>query len=396
MPTLSNKTILILSPQNWGKMLVSKHHYALELARQGNKVYFLNPPEQGNNDLKKAVEIHPVENMPDLSVISHRLWFPYVLKFHALPLFHAGMRLHIKKIIREIGQPVDIVWSFDLGNLYPFRLFGKETYKIFHPVDEPLNQAAIDAANGADIIFSVTREILEKYGSSGAPKYFINHGVSHEFILQQDQRKDQDQEREQEQGQGNDFKRHVKIGFSGNLLRPDIDRKIFLEILSANRETIFECWGSYASNQSNIGGTDDQSTADFITALRSLPNVILHGAVPAGELANEIRKMDAFLICYDIKKDQSGGTNYHKIMEYISTGKVIISNNVTTYQGQEELVQMTNEREDNLKLPDLFKEVIGRLDHYNSPSMQKKRLEFAKDNTYKRQIERIEFYVNGK
>ncbi len=43
---LNDKTILIISPQEWGKMLLSKHHYALELAKAGNIFYFLNPPDK--------------------------------------------------------------------------------------------------------------------------------------------------------------------------------------------------------------------------------------------------------------------------------------------------------------------------------------------------------------
>jgi hypothetical protein len=70
--------------------------------------------------------------------------------------------------------------------------------------------------------------------------------------------------------------------------------------------------------------------------------------------------MDAFLICYDIEKDQSGGTNYHKIMEYMCTGKVIIGNNITTYKNKPELVQMVNERDNNRELPALFDHVISR------------------------------------
>lgn len=49
--SFNNKTILIISPEPWGKMMISKHHYALELAKLGNEVYFLNPPN--NNSIKK-------------------------------------------------------------------------------------------------------------------------------------------------------------------------------------------------------------------------------------------------------------------------------------------------------------------------------------------------------
>jgi glycosyltransferase involved in cell wall biosynthesis len=159
---------------------------------------------------------------------------------------------------------------------------------------------------------------------------------------------------------------------------------------------IFECWGSYARAQSNIGGGEDAATRDFITSLRELKNVILHGPVPSAVLAKAVHDMDAFLICYDVQKDQSKGTNYHKILEYLSTGKVVISNNVTTYQHDPLLIAMTQERLHNRDLPGLFRNIIDNLHQYNSMDKQEYRIAFARDNTYTRQIERIEKILYAK
>ena len=61
MEVLKGKTILILSPQSWGKMFVSKHHYAIGLAKKGAVVYFLNPPDQENHQPKGDITIMPSE-----------------------------------------------------------------------------------------------------------------------------------------------------------------------------------------------------------------------------------------------------------------------------------------------------------------------------------------------
>jgi glycosyltransferase involved in cell wall biosynthesis len=378
---LRDKTILVVSPQSWGKMFISKHHYAIELARRGNKVLFLNPPENELVNGQNGIAIVPSGVTDNLFLVHHRLSFPYRLKFHALPLFHWLMQFHVRKLLKEIG-PVDIVWSFDLGNLYPFRLLGNKAFKVFHPVDEPLNKTAIEAARDADIIFSVTQEILEKYKTFQAPKHFINHGVSDDFLQGVNQHKM--------------LTSSVRVGFAGNLLRGDIDREILLKIMRENPTVIFECWGSYARAQSNIGGGEDAATRDFITSLRELKNVILHGPVPSAVLAKAVHDMDAFLICYDVQKDQSKGTNYHKILEYLSTGKVVISNNVTTYQHDPLLIAMTQERLHNRDLPGLFRNIIDNLHQYNSMDKQEYRIAFARDNTYTRQIERIEKILYAK
>ena len=368
---LKNKIILIISPQPWDKLFVSKHHYAIELAKYGNTVYFLNPPDK---TLNQRVLITAVAATPGLFIISHRVFFPYNLKFHAPGIFHWLMQWQVKKILQAIGKPPDIVWSFDHGNLYPFRFFPKKALRVFHPVDEPLNAAAIASANGADIIFSVTNEILEKYKSFGVPLHFINHGVSNVFLQQSPvQRADN----------------KIRVGFSGNLLRPDIDRPVLLQIMKENPDVIFECWGSYQPKNENL----ENGTAIFIHALQALPNTLLHGAVPAAELAAGYSRMDAFLICYDIEKDWSKGTNYHKVMEFLASGKAIISNNITTYRDKPGLVEMTAERNTNEKLPALFKKVIENLDTYNSPAFQHKRIAFSKDNIYSKQVETIEGHL---
>ena len=368
----TNKRILILSPQSWGKMHLSKHHYAIELARAGNVVYFLNPPEMKATSFPGRFRVYN-SSTENLFLIEHRLYFPYRIKFHAIGIFHWLMHFHIRQLLRTLKQPFDIIWSFDLGNLYPFRLFGSRPLKLFHPVDEPLNKTAIDSAAGAQIIFSVTKEILAKYEHLKLPSYFINHGVSGNFF--------------QHQKQTNE--KHVCVGFSGNLTRSDIDRPVLLTIIQQHPSVEFHFWGSYNIHQSNISGTDDKATRDFIQQLEKLPNVFLHGPVPSAELAKQIHEMDAFLICYDVQRDQSKGTNYHKIMEYLSTGKVIVSNNVTTYQHQPDLVKMVSQREHNDRLPELFDEVIRRLPVYNSPELQSKRIAYANDNLYPKQVERI-------
>jgi hypothetical protein len=372
---LSGKTILMISPQAWGKMFVSKHHYAVELAKNGALVYFLNPPDQENWQPGGEINIQRSEQQDNLFLIDHRLSFSYNIKFHFIGLFHLLMRSHVKKILRKIGRPVDIVWSFDLGHLYPFSHFPAASYKLFHPVDEPLNKTAIDSAGGARAILSVTKEILEKYHAFDVPKHFINHGVTGDFLEAFDI----------DPMPGNP----VRVGFSGNLLREDIDRTTFLQLIGEHPAVIFECWGSYQPGQSNIGGGSGTETANFVGELQRKPNVVLHGVVDTKTLAKELLRMDAFLICYDINKDQSKGTNYHKVMEFLSRGKVIISNNITTYADEPDLIRMTRSREGNGELPALFRETLAGLASFNATPLQQRRIQYARQNSYMRQIERI-------
>jgi hypothetical protein len=375
---LAGKKILVISPQAWGSMFLSKHHYALELARFGASVYFLNPPEQSSESDVRGIHVETSQIHNGLQIISHRLRFPYSLRFRLPRLFHWLMRFHISKILNCIGRP-DIVWSFDLGNLYPLNLFPESARKVFHPVDEPLISSAFEAAQGAEIIFSVTKEILEKYKDYPVPRIFINHGVSEEFLnaMQGPRQKG----------------RRIVAGISGNFLRTDIDREILLQIIRDNPEVDFHCWGSFEPRLSNIGGGQDFDTVAFVRDLQGLPNVTMFGPIGPKELASGMSHADIFLICYDVVRDQSKGTNYHKIMEYLTTGKAIVSNNVTTYQGRPDLVLMVNERDNNRRLPELFRKAVDQIDTLNAPEMQDRRKLFAGQNTYKKQVMTIEKYL---
>jgi glycosyltransferase involved in cell wall biosynthesis len=372
--TLTNKTILIISPQSWGNMFLAKHHYAIELAKHGNAVYFLNPPQK--DSVKNGVEIVKSNVLDSLYLVKHSLSFSYKIKFKWIGLFHFLMKFHIKKIEASIDKKIDIVWSFDLGNYYPFKYFSSSSFKLFNPIDEPLNKAAINSAKGSDIIFSVSKEVLEKYKHLNVSKHFLHHGLANEFINVEKIEKINDDK--------------IRIGLSGNWLRKDLDKECLLQIIIENPELVFEFWGSYQAKQNNIGGGDDIQVKKFIEQLQQAKNVVLHGAVHPKKLAIEFQRMDAFLITYDILKDQSRGTNYHKVMEYLSTGKVVVTNNITTYSSLPNLIEMTTSRTHNKELPQLFKMVISNLKHYNQPQFIEARKAFAISNLYSKKIGEIE------
>jgi glycosyltransferase involved in cell wall biosynthesis len=361
-------------------MWISKHHYAVELARGGNKVFFLNPPSQGGIG-KSQISILPHSEVPNLWIIEHSIWFPFFLKFHFIWLFHWLMRFQIKRVLAQMGVSPEIVWSFDLGDIYPFKLFPRHSLKVFHPVDEPLNETALNAGIGADVIFSVTPEILEKYANLNVPAFWINHGVSEVFFSRTFPVPREDAK--------------VRVGYSGNLMRPDIDRETLLTIIRENKGLEFHFFGTFKPGNANLGGTSDLPFEQFMNALQGLPNVKLHGVLDAETLSVQYQRMDIFLICYDVNKDQSKGTNYHKVLEYLATGSVVVSNNISNYSNRSDLIQMVRERNHNANLPRLFQDVVEHLEQHNSREMRLNRSNYARENTYGRQISRIASYLDA-
>lgn len=366
-----NKTIIIISQQDWGKMLISKHHYAIELARLGNKVYFMNSPEK-SGELKSGeirVESTTIEN---LWVIKHRFYYPYLLK-HRLPALHRWLlKYHIHKVYKKIGNEVDIVWSFDFSDTINLSSFPGSSYKIFMPVDNPIDPKQ---DNNGDVMFSVTQEILDAY-KCDTPKMFVNHGVAENFI-----------NHKISLGINNP----IQVGISGNFLRTDIDWQCLLDIITNNKHIIFNFWGSFDFKESNLVAKPTNEAEPYKKLLSGMGNVHIHGAVDVQSLSDNLKKMDCFLITYDIDKDHSKGTNYHKVLEYLASGKVIVSNNITTYQGTG-LIEMPVER-DNKNLPTLFANVVNNLAFYNSFEQQSRRIAYAQKHTYANNIKAIEAFI---
>lgn len=378
---LKNKTIIIVAQEDWGDMFISKHHYAAVLAGLGNTVYFMNGPDQKSKLRPGEVRITPSQ-IANLYLLEHRFFYPYIIKFKAPALHYRLVKMHIRNVLKKINHKVDIVWSFDLSNTIPLQAFPDDCLKIFMPVDEPLHSSAIASARGAQIIFSVTNEILEKYTAYDVPKHFINHGVADIFINDDVQTLSNTP---------------LRIGLSGNMLRPDLDHATLLKIMETHQDVVFDIWGTVDGLSSNLVSYKDVSpkALEFVERLLTLKNVVLHGPLKSSLLAQAIKKVDGFLICYDIKKDQSRGTNYHKILEYLATGKVVISNNVTTYKNFPDLIEMSESREHNDALPALFAKVINNLKVYNSVERQQRRLNFAKKFTYRQQVNTIEQLLNS-
>ncbi len=372
---LKNKTIIILSPEKWGKMYISKHHYAIELAKRGNTVYFTTI-----NSNIKAVKIIK-SDFDNLFLVSYNTFFPYNLKFHFRALFNFLMKFQIRRILKKIAKPINIVWCFEFNIYSNLELFNADL-TIFHPVDPIVFDYQIQPAKSADIIFSVSEKILSNFAHINVPKKMINHGVESQF----------------EALANSSYKiknNKISVGYFGNLLRPIIDHRFIRTIINEHPKIEFHFWGSLNSESNNIGGNSDVEVISFIDYLQKQKNVVLYGVTEKEKLISDIaqNQIDVFILVYSDIVGQSDRSNAHKLIEYLATGKVIVANLFSTYKGFDDLMVMPKDNND-LMLPSLFTKVINNLAHYNSLKLQQKRIKFALDNTYSKQIERIEEYIS--
>tara|TARA_B100000809_G_scaffold249578_1_gene281087 strand:+ start:11182 stop:12309 length:1128 start_codon:yes stop_codon:yes gene_type:complete len=366
----TNKTILIISPESWGQNFLSKHHYAQELSKK-NTVFFLNSIP----DVSLTQNIETSKITGNLTVISYKKSIKGLLKLPPL-LIDLQFRSVIKEIIKVINAPLDIVWDFDqirFQNCKPFNA----SYNIFHPVDimkQIPSKIKTRKSELSDLTLYLSDEIIKDIASS-KPKQFINHGINEYFF----------------HNENHEFsfikKNKTNIGYIGNIQSKFLDWKVLKTIISKNPGINFVIIGPYEG--SNLGGDNKNKDINF---LKSQENVALTGSKPIEELINILPNFDAFLICYDTENYRKEVSNSHKLLEYCSTGKVIISNHISTYRDKTNLLEMVN---NNIDLPEKFKSVISNLDSYNDKEKSDLRINFAKQNTYKNHLLEIENLITN-
>ena len=361
---LKNKTILLISPEAWGTSFVSKHHYAVHLANRGNKVYFLNPPGNKYN-LQKVND--------NLLVIGYK---PFIRGTNRLPiaLRKTIFKKDIKRIKHLVGiEMFDVVWSFDPYRFQDLTLF-KAALSIYHSVDvHHCTTLEKQIANSATIVLAVSDKILARLNTL-TPKYKINHGLNDSFTAFEFNSITHNNTR-------------PRIGYAGNLQSSFLDTVTLNGIIAANPQWEFHFIGPYT--QSNLAGSQINKT--FIASLKKQPHCILHGVVTAKKLPSYLSQYDVLLICYREMADKSFTSNSHKIIEYLATGRAVVSTYIDEYFDKPHLVSMV---EKNSELPEKLDEVIANLTHYNSPEKQQARRAWALANTYEKQIERIESLLN--
>lgn len=376
MFAFNNKVIYILSPDRWGTMHVSKHHYALELAKRGNKVYFIEPPSLDF----EGINIRS-EKSGGLYIVTYK---PVMRGKRFLPAFLYGIliRLQIFRLKRSIGAAPDIIWCFEPDRFSNLAWFGSGL-TIFHAVDFFTSGRIPDEAASADICFCSSEGIRDIVQKGGRPTFFINHGLNEHFCQLAGKW-------EPANGLTSNPEEELHAGYIGNLLMEAPDRKTMKKVIEQNPHIHFHFWGQIERGKGGLGSFDSPEVFGFIEYLKLKENVSLYGPVPINELYSRLIKMDVLWICWQLGVSTLWNeyTNPHKILEYLSTGKPVVSHYMYTYRNSK-LIDMlpTN---DNREYAELFSCVVERVKKGEPVAVQQERIRFALANTYTMQIVAIE------
>ncbi len=356
---LRDKTILIISPEPWGINFLSKHHYALTLAKWGNKVYFLNP---STRDLSESIRIKK-SGHEGLYLVDYRSPMKGTYRLPG-PLRRMLVGREIKKIHQGLDQDIDVVWSFDPHRLQQIQDF-EASLNIYHPVDLHFTPLEKEIASQASCILATSDSILERFSDHPFTAK-SGHGLDEIFLGKE------------VVDEGSDGT--IRVGYVGNLSNKLIDVPTIEKMVKEHPDVVFEFVGPY--QPSNLS----QHGSKLYEVLEGMENVQFHGPMKKLEIVGFFRRMDILLLAYTT--DNPGIlANPHKMLEYLSSGKVVLCHYIDEYK-ESDLIVMA--KQGNHEMPELMAQIIGNLAAYNSEVERERRKTFASSFSYESVITNLE------
>ncbi|MBZ0205148.1 MAG: glycosyltransferase [Flavobacteriales bacterium] len=167
----------------------------------------------------------------------------------------------------------------------------------------------------------------------------------------------------------------IKMGYLGNLAMRAIHWESLIEIATRWPEVQLFLMGPL---HGAFGDHRHMETA-LERTLRSIPNIHLTGPLPYDDVPAWLESMDALLISYDLEREGLKSTSSHKLLEYLASGKVVLSSYLEDHTDLNELMIMAKPNE---HIVPYFEDLVRNLDAYNSPDLQARRKAKAEENSY--------------
>jgi glycosyltransferase involved in cell wall biosynthesis len=359
------KHILLISPEPWDHIFVSKHHYAIHLSKRGNLVYFLGPPTN-----RYALDRTDFENVFTVAYPG----FPRGLRYYPAFLQRYFIRKRFDQIQKLCKIEFDIIWSFDNSVFFDFSSLPNNVLKISHIVDLNQDFQTEKAARTADYCLCTTELIKERLLKYNPKVFKINHGFNGQNV-----------ESAPISLPGTS---KVKALYAGNLAIPFIDWVLLHQVVMENPQVDFIFAGP---NADLFNQNAEQNLAK--KSIQSYANTFFVGRLKSEELIRYQVSADVLLVAYQEAYHSNQAANPHKMMEYLGSGKMIVATHTSEFEqfANEGVFLMSNK---NFDYPALFNKANTKLKHWNNRELSERRKDIALDNTYEKQIERIESILN--
>lgn len=345
------KRILLISPEPWDGLHMSKHHFAQGAAEAGGQVFFLDPPCAGN-----ALR---TQRRGDVTVVQYAHWFRGV---NRLPAFIGRWYYQhlLRRLERACGGHFDIIWCFDTSRMQRF----PETHavRLLHLVDQNILGQGHGLMRSADLILAssaiVQRDVQRV---SSVPVHIIGHALDERWTKQPTR----------------DLPATPSdVVYAGQLNTRLHDWEGFLAIASAHPQRTFTFIGPYSL---------DLDEPAFRTLL-TLPNVRFTGLMDKDALVDRLQAADLLLFGFRTDRHAEQCSNPHKVLEYLSTGVPMVGSWTMHYASDADLFRMAALGEPLLHA---FDEVVADYASWASPGRRLKRMHYARERTMPHILNRI-------
>ncbi len=302
--------ILVISPEPWKGLHMSKHHVSQGLVARGNRVVFWAPSPSDADSIR-------IEGQGDLRVAFTPHWFKGV---NRLPAFvnrwYYGRT--IKALEHAAGAPFDVIWCFDTSRM---QWFPKgDRYRVLHLVDYDILYHGHGLMRTADLIVTtadiINQRVLEI--APGAPVYKVGHALDQRWL------KDAD---------GLVHRTSAvprTVVYAGQFFNTYIDWGALLRVAQEHRNLQFRY----------IGNVDHEYPDAAFQQLRREPNVEFTGLKTKEELVPLVRDADILMFSFMTDSRMLERANPHKVLEYLSTGNVTMGSWTLEYAPYQHLLMM--------------------------------------------------------
>lgn len=358
---MRKSNILIISPEPWQGHFVSKHHYAITLANQGAKVYFLNPPSDSLLD----INIFETSYKNLWSVSSPKV--AKGLRFYPKFLKRILEKRWLHKLENKIGTKFTTIWLFENSRFYDM-YFGGDRTKIYHQVDSNQNFHIQEASTTADICLAVTDFIQKELLIYNERTFKISHAINNinknmYFNLKY---------------KNKFINKTINALYMGNLDMLYLNKELLYKLTYKNPKVTFHFLGTYSP------------MGVLFQLCKNQKNIIWWNKVESEDIFSILQKVDITLVIYKSEEYKEQLANSHKIMEYLSSGKVTIATYTDEYKDKRYLLEMLDDSKDYINK---FEEVVENLLFYNLKEKQDERIAFAEENTYEKKILKVVKYL---
>lgn len=333
---------------------VSKHHYAIELLRKNNDVWYCGPNDAPGRTTEGITTLANPKTLKGIRFLP--IWIRW--------LFNRRTARYFNTIC---GGKIDIVWSFDTSRLFDLRQLFPDSLRILHITDFNMEFAWKKSIRQADICLGVSDLICNKLKKNHGAVFKIPHGCSPNPLPI---------------APANVIPNTA--AYAGNLNIPYINLHLMSQLIRHYSHVSFHFYGPY------IARAEERNAETSMGEILALPNVTHHNTLPAEALQHELATKSILLLCYD-QRYREQIANPHKLMTYLSAGRPILSTTLLEYQWLDALVCFEDNVGAYLKK---FGELI-EADDKNTDA----RIRVAQEHAYPHILEKIsrilELHTNG-